>query len=244
MHTPIDYRRNAAGLFRRLIAAVVALGCSCAAVATAQTQYLTTPKPSVLITPPQGHSSFALGHATGTQGYICLPTSPGASTASWTVKGARPEATLFQSCSDTISRSSLTFSAPIPIRIRLFAEPPTFGLRHVELARQQQGLGTGRQFNPARLGCKLPECGLHRLSAARVNRVGRGTERRHAPEQDDVHSTLEHKMSDRPRRTAASHPPTWAISGWCHIRQTTSSSERIVDRRAGGTGNDGRGSVR
>ena len=97
MHTPIDYRRNAAGLFRRLIAAVVALGCSCAAVATAQTQYLTTPKPSVLITPPQGHSSFALGHATGTQGYICLPTSPGASTASWTVKGARPEATLFQS---------------------------------------------------------------------------------------------------------------------------------------------------
>ena len=32
----------------------------------------------------------------GTQGYVCLPTSPGASTASWTVKGARPEATLFQ----------------------------------------------------------------------------------------------------------------------------------------------------
>ncbi|MFN0169182.1 MAG: DUF3455 domain-containing protein [Bryobacteraceae bacterium] len=28
--------------------------------------------------------------------YICLPTSAGASTASWTVKNARPEATLFQ----------------------------------------------------------------------------------------------------------------------------------------------------
>jgi hypothetical protein len=38
-----------------------------------------------------------VGHAVGTQGYICLPTSPGASTASWTVKNARPEATLFQS---------------------------------------------------------------------------------------------------------------------------------------------------
>src|SRR5262249_38167997 len=29
-------------------------------------------------------------------GYVCLPTAAGASTASWTVKGARPEATLFQ----------------------------------------------------------------------------------------------------------------------------------------------------
>jgi hypothetical protein len=38
-----------------------------------------------------------LGRATGTQGYVCLPTSPGASTASWTVNGARPEATLFTS---------------------------------------------------------------------------------------------------------------------------------------------------
>ena len=31
----------------------------------------------------------------GTQGYVCLPTSAGASTASWTVNAARPEATLF-----------------------------------------------------------------------------------------------------------------------------------------------------
>jgi hypothetical protein len=38
-----------------------------------------------------------VGHAQGTQGYICLPTSPGASTASWTVKPPRPEATLFSS---------------------------------------------------------------------------------------------------------------------------------------------------
>jgi hypothetical protein len=27
----------------------------------------------------------------GTQGYVCLPTSAGASTASWTVNAARPE---------------------------------------------------------------------------------------------------------------------------------------------------------
>ena len=54
------------------------------------------PQPPVLITPPAGNSAFFVGHAFGTQGYVCLPTSPGASTASWTVKGARPEATLFQ----------------------------------------------------------------------------------------------------------------------------------------------------
>jgi hypothetical protein len=35
-----------------------------------------------------------LGRASGTQGYVCLPTPTG---ASWTVNGARPEATLFES---------------------------------------------------------------------------------------------------------------------------------------------------
>jgi len=47
------------------------------------------------ITPGPDQSAFLVGRAEGTQGYICLPTTPGASTASWTVKGARPEATLF-----------------------------------------------------------------------------------------------------------------------------------------------------
>jgi len=62
-----------------------------------QAQTITPPSTPTLITPPVGNSLFLVGHALGTQGYICLPTSPGASTASWTVKGARPEATLFQS---------------------------------------------------------------------------------------------------------------------------------------------------
>jgi len=47
------------------------------------------------ITAPAGNSVFWLGHAVGTQGYVCLPTSAGASTASWTVNASRPEATLF-----------------------------------------------------------------------------------------------------------------------------------------------------
>ena len=56
---------------------------------------VTPPATPVSITPPDGATAFLLGRATGTQGYVCLPTSPGADTASWTVNNARPEATLF-----------------------------------------------------------------------------------------------------------------------------------------------------
>jgi hypothetical protein len=45
------------------------------------------------ITPPEGTSAFLPGHGVGTQGYVCLPSGPGA--ASWTVNNPRPEATLF-----------------------------------------------------------------------------------------------------------------------------------------------------
>jgi hypothetical protein len=45
------------------------------------------------ITPPEGTSAFLLGHGVRTQGYVCLPSGPGA--ASWTANPARPEATLF-----------------------------------------------------------------------------------------------------------------------------------------------------
>jgi hypothetical protein len=55
---------------------------------------LTTPKAPTLITPPKGNSAFLVGRGTGTQG---LPTSTGASTPSWFVNNARPEATLFHS---------------------------------------------------------------------------------------------------------------------------------------------------
>ena len=78
---------------QRLFVAALALGLT--AAAQAQPQKVTVPPTPSLITPPAGHTAFMMGHAKGTQGYICLPTSAGASTASWTVKGARPEATLF-----------------------------------------------------------------------------------------------------------------------------------------------------
>jgi uncharacterized protein DUF3455 len=80
---------------RSLFVGVLVLGCAFNTVTHAQAQYITSPETPPIITPPAGNSAFLVGHAVGTQGYICLPTSPGASTVSWTVKASRPEATLF-----------------------------------------------------------------------------------------------------------------------------------------------------
>ena len=92
---------------RRLLVTTIALGCAFTTAAHAQYQTddrgdrqgkghkIVVPTTPTLITPREGNTVFAVGHAEGTQGYVCLPTAPGASTASWTVNGARPEATLF-----------------------------------------------------------------------------------------------------------------------------------------------------
>jgi hypothetical protein len=82
---------------RGLYVAALVLTCAFGTVTNAAAQKVTPPVTPVLITPPEGNSAFLLGHAVGTQGYVCLPTSAGASTAAWTVNSARPEATLFQS---------------------------------------------------------------------------------------------------------------------------------------------------
>jgi hypothetical protein len=79
--------------FGRLFVAALALGCAFGTIAHAQP--VTPPPTPMKITPPDGNSAFLLGQAVGTQGYVCLPTAPGA--ASWTVNPARPEATLFYS---------------------------------------------------------------------------------------------------------------------------------------------------
>ena len=86
-------KTNARG--RKLFVATLALGCAFGTIAHAQS--VTPPPTPTLITPPAGNSAFLVGHAIGTQGYVCLPTVPGASTASWTVNAPRPEATLFLS---------------------------------------------------------------------------------------------------------------------------------------------------
>jgi len=78
---------------RSLYVAALVLACAFGTVTNAAAQKIASPTTPALITPPAGNSAFLVGHAlVGTQGYVCLPKGSG---ASWTVKGARPEATLF-----------------------------------------------------------------------------------------------------------------------------------------------------
>lgn len=85
---------NQTARVRSLFAAALVLGCVFGTVPHASAQRITPPTTPAAITPPAGNSAFLVGHAAGTQGYVCLPTNAG---ASWTVNGSRPEATLFVS---------------------------------------------------------------------------------------------------------------------------------------------------
>ena len=91
----VDQQAKTTARGRKLCVVTLALGCAFGTIAHAQS--VTPPPTPTLITPPAGNSAFLVGHAIGTQGYVCLPTVPGASTASWTVNAPRPEATLFLS---------------------------------------------------------------------------------------------------------------------------------------------------
>ena len=78
---------------RYLFVAALVLACAFGTVTNAVAQNVTPPPTPTDITPPAGNSAFLVGHAQGTQGYVCLPTSTGGT--SWTINAARPEATLF-----------------------------------------------------------------------------------------------------------------------------------------------------
>jgi len=80
---------------RSCFLATLVVACAFGAVNQATAQNIASPPTPTLITPPIGATAFLVGHAQGTQGYVCLPTSEGSSDASWTVNNARPEATLF-----------------------------------------------------------------------------------------------------------------------------------------------------
>src|SRR5436853_7479122 len=75
--------------------AVLALASIVGSATQAAAQRVAPPATSDLIAVPVGNSAFLFGQGVGTQGYICLPTSAGASTAAWNANNARPEGTLF-----------------------------------------------------------------------------------------------------------------------------------------------------
>ncbi|MBZ5532699.1 MAG: DUF3455 domain-containing protein [Acidobacteriia bacterium] len=75
-----------------LSATLVILAWAFSLVILAEARKDASTTPPAVIAPPAGNSVFLVGHAVGTQGYVCLPTGTG---ASWTVTGSRPEATLF-----------------------------------------------------------------------------------------------------------------------------------------------------
>jgi hypothetical protein len=88
----IQQPRNGSAV-RQAIATALTFGCVlCIAAVVAQGQNLSSPSTPVSITPPTGNVLYFMGSAVGTQGYVCLPTSTG---ASWIVNSSRPEATLF-----------------------------------------------------------------------------------------------------------------------------------------------------
>lgn len=84
-------KKNASA--RMLFAAALVLASAVGTVTGAVAQTVAVPPTPIDITPPAGNTPFLVGHAQGSQGYICLPTSDGGT--SWTVNPARPEATLF-----------------------------------------------------------------------------------------------------------------------------------------------------
>jgi hypothetical protein len=76
---------------RKLITATLVLACAFGTVSLAAAQ-VTPPTTPSSIAVPAGNSAYLVGHAFGSQGYTCLPTSTGGT--AWNPT-ARPEATLF-----------------------------------------------------------------------------------------------------------------------------------------------------
>ncbi len=116
-----------------LLIALAVLAVSSAAFAQDKTQekkeaftFSSIPSPvtPTRITPPVGNSAFLVGHAGGTQGYVCLPSGTG---ASWTVNNARPEATLFANIFGEAVQIITHFLSPVENPNGIGPNPSRFG---------------------------------------------------------------------------------------------------------------------
>jgi hypothetical protein len=110
---------------RRLFVAVLVLAGAFGNVTCAVAKKkITTPVTPAAITPPLGNTAFLVGYAVGTQGYVCLPMSTG---ASWTVNGSRPEATLFAGSSKRDKQIATHFLSPNTNPNQFAPKPLPFG---------------------------------------------------------------------------------------------------------------------
>ena len=198
-NTPNQQQRNTTRL-RTLFGAALALGCAFIMVPGARAQSLTPPATPTDITPPAGNSLFLVGNALGTQGYVCLPTAAGASTASWTAKGARPEATLFQTIFGQKFQIITHFLSPDTNPNDVAPNPLPFGS-----ATWQSSLDSSKVWAavldpkknaiPSRIRRELSEYRLHCLPPAYGNRFRPGSLRRQNLVEDNVHPTAEYSSS-------------------------------------------------
>ncbi|HLY18927.1 MAG TPA: DUF3455 domain-containing protein [Bryobacteraceae bacterium] len=86
---------------------------------------ITPPPTPPAITPPAGNTAFLMGHANGTQGYVCLPSG---AAASWTVDSSRPQATLSITVFGNFTQQILThFLSPDTNPNQFAPNPVPFG---------------------------------------------------------------------------------------------------------------------
>lgn len=91
MRTKVIQRTHTTTRVRNVFAATLVLACAVGMVTQARAQ-VTPPTTPDTIAVPVGNSAYLVGHASGSQGYTCLPTNTGGT--AWN-PNARPEATLF-----------------------------------------------------------------------------------------------------------------------------------------------------
>lgn len=128
-HT-IDSRSCLAAPVRVFFTTALLLGCTMGVPSQAVAQEgsyragFPSQQTTTLVTPPRGNQAFLLGHAIGTQGYVCLPRGAG---ASWTVNPARPEATLFTDLFENDVQIVTHFLSPNTHPNRFAPNPLPFG---------------------------------------------------------------------------------------------------------------------
>jgi len=93
MSYPFNQQTTKTARVRSLFGAALLLVSAFGTVTLAAAQVTPPPTPDDIAV-PAGNSAYLVGHAFGSQGYTCLPTSTGGT--AWNPT-ARPEATLFAS---------------------------------------------------------------------------------------------------------------------------------------------------